>query len=83
MIHVSNSSNDIEGKIRKALEPYLSNLDIISDDAGGFTIVPHGIEFQDTRWYAINEPIKKLDGSWVKPTKFTRGYWQILKTLQV
>ncbi|MGA3297097.1 MAG: hypothetical protein ABSD41_06560 [Candidatus Bathyarchaeia archaeon] len=66
--------------IRKALEPYLSNLDIIRDDVGGCTITPYRIEFQDDRWDEINDAIKKLDGSWVKATKFTRGYWRILRT---
>lgn len=66
--------------IRKALESSLSNLDTIRDDAGGFTIIPHGIEFQDNKWYEVNDAIKKLGGSWVIPTKFTRGYWRIPKT---
>lgn len=76
---LSNSSNDPYGTIRKALESHLSNLDITPDDAGGYTIVPHKIEFQDDKWYEINDVIKKLHGSWVKATKFTRAYWKILK----
>jgi hypothetical protein len=65
--------------IHKALESYLSNLDIVRDDAGGFTIIPHGIEFRDKKWYEINDAIRKLDGSWVKATQFTRAYWKIVK----
>ena len=66
--------------IRKALEPYLSNLDIIRDDVGGCTITPCRIEFRDDKWYKVDDAIKKLGGSWVMATKFTRGYWRIPKS---
>ena len=75
---LSNSTNDIDVKILQVLERYLSNLDI-HDDVGGCTIIPYRIEFRDDRWEKINDAIKKLDGSWVKATKFTRGYWRIPK----
>jgi hypothetical protein len=65
--------------IHKALESYISNLDITPDDAGGYTIVPHKIEFRDKKWYEINDAIRKLNGSWVKATQFTRAYWKIVK----
>jgi len=65
-------------KTDKALAPYLSNLEI-RDDVDSCTIAPSGIEFRDPHWNEINDEIKKLNGSWVKATKFTRGYWRIVK----
>ena len=66
-----------DNEIRKVLEPYLSNLEIISDGVGRYTIAPYRIEVRDTRWHEINDAITKLGGSWVEATKFTRGYWRI------
>ena len=68
--------------IRKALEPYLADLDILRDDVAGVTVKLFR-NFDDDkaylRWYEINDAIKKLGGSWVKATKYTKAHWRIPK----
>ena len=68
--------------IRKALEPYLSEVDIPRDDVAGVTVKPFRTFDDDKgflRWYEINDAIKKLGGSWVKATKYTKAHWRIPK----
>lgn len=68
--------------IRKALAPYLSELLFPREDAAGILIKPLRDATDDKsflRWYEINDRIKRLGGSWVKPTKFTDGHWRIPK----
>jgi hypothetical protein len=68
--------------IRKALEPYLGELGILRDDAGGVTVKPFRDSTVDKsflRWYEINAGINRLGGSWVKATRFTEGHWRIPK----
>ena len=68
--------------IRKALEPYLADLDILRDDVAGVTVKPFRTFDDDKsflRWYEINDAIKKLGGSWVKATKYTKAHWRIPK----
>lgn len=69
--------------IRKALAPYLSDVDILRDDASGCTVKPFRSFDGDKgflRWYEINDAIRKLGGSWVKGTRFTKGHWRIPRT---
>jgi len=67
-------------RVRKVLEPYLSDLDIVRDDVGGCTVKPFRNVDDDKsflQWYKIDRAIRKLHGSWVKPTRFTKGHWRI------
>ncbi len=74
--------------IRKALEPYLTNLDILRDDVAGYTVTfdkpfRHPRELDDNTfvvWYKVNEIITRLGGSWVTATRFTKAHWRIPKT---
>jgi hypothetical protein len=68
--------------IRKALEPYMADVDILHDDPGGVTVKPYRDSTDDKsflRWYEINSTINRLGGSWVKATRFTEGHWRIPK----
>lgn len=68
--------------IRRALAPFLSDVDILRDDVGGCTVKPYRYADDDEsflRWYEINDAIKKLGRSWVKGSKYTSGHWRIPK----
>ncbi|MGA2626206.1 MAG: hypothetical protein ABSF63_03985 [Candidatus Bathyarchaeia archaeon] len=71
--------------IHKALEPYLSDLDILREDVSGVTVKPfRNLRDSDDksflRWYEINDAIKELDGTWIAATKYTAAHWRIPKS---
>ena len=69
--------------IRKALEPYLSDVDITRDDVSDCTVKPFRKFEGDEgflRWYANNDLIThKLGGSWIRATKYTKARWRMPK----
>lgn len=69
--------------IRKALAPYLSDVDILRDDVAGVTVKPFRDSLHDEsdesflRWFEIDRAIGKLGGTWMRATKYTKGHWRI------
>ncbi len=68
-------------RIRKTLEPYLSELDIDDEDPGGYTVKFHE-DLQDEKthlhWYEINDFIThKLGGTWIHEPRVMKAHWLI------
>ncbi len=66
--------------VRKALEPYLPDLEFLQESAAGCTVASHNIEFRSDRWYDITKIVRGLGGDWVKANKFMKGHWRIPKS---
>jgi hypothetical protein len=72
--------------IRKALEPYMADLEIRRDYLQGLMVAFHGDRDKDDatwlRWYKINSRINRLGGRWVKATRWERAHWRIPRETQ-
>ncbi len=68
------------GPLRKALAPYLSDLEFHREHSAGTTVKP----FRDLRnsddesflyGYKINDVINGLGGCWVAASTYVKGHW--------